>query len=154
MSLISDKKNRIILDALQKDATLSVDELAERVSLSRNACWRRVKTLEESGVIKAKVALLDAEQLGLSLIALMLIRTNQHESQWLAAFKDTVLNLPEIVTAWRMSGDLDYVLQVRVESVKGYDTFYQKLITHVPMSDVSASFVLEEIKNTTELPLR
>lgn len=154
MNVITDKKNRTILDALQKDATVSIDDLAERVSLSRNACWRRVKALEESGVIKARVALLDAEQLGLSLIALMLIRTNQHEADWLASFKETVLTLPEIVTAWRMSGDLDYVLQVRVESVKGYDTFYQKLITHVPMSDVSASFVLEEIKNTTELPLR
>ena len=148
-----DKKNRRILQHLQSDASISIEQLAEKVSLSRNACWRRVKSLEEAGLILKRVALLDPEQLGIPLVALVQVRTNQHEENWLTRFRETVLEMPEVVAAWRMSGDLDYVLRVRVNSVAGYDAFYQKLIKRVPMSDVSASFVLEELKETTELPL-
>lgn len=153
MAELLDKKNRLILSHLQRDASLAVDELAEKVSLSRNACWRRVRALEDAGVIRARVALLDAEKLGLPLVALVLVRTNQHAAEWLELFRTTVLNMPEVVAAWRMSGDLDYVLRVRITSVASYDAFYQRLIEQVPMSDVSASFVLEEIKETTELPV-
>ena len=153
MSNLLDKKNRILLDYLQTDASISIEELAEKVSLSRNACWRRVRALEDAGVIRARVALLDADKLGLPLVALVQIRTNQHEAKWFERFRDTVMAMPEVVAAWRMSGDLDYVLRVRIASVSGYDAFYQRLIEKVPMSDVSASFVLEEIKETTKLPV-
>lgn len=148
-----DKKNRLILQALQFDASISIEQLAEKVSLSRNACWRRVRALEDAGVIVKRVALLDAIKLNLPLVALVQVRTNRHESGWLAKFRESVLDMPEVVAAWRMSGDLDYVLRVRVDSVAGYDAFYQRLIERVPMNDVSASFVLEEMKETTELPL-
>ncbi|MFK7854617.1 MAG: Lrp/AsnC family transcriptional regulator [Granulosicoccus sp.] len=148
-----DKKNLKILKYLQSDASIGIEDLAEKVSLSRNACWRRVRALEDTGVIRARVALLDAEMLGLPLVALVLVRTSNHEDSWLERFRTTVLNMPEVVATWRMSGDLDYVLRVRVSSVKGYDAFYKRLIAEVPMGDVSASFVLEEIKETTELPI-
>ena len=148
-----DAKNRSILDFLQKDASISIEQLAEKVSLSRNACWRRVRALEDDGLIVRRVALLDPKKVGLPLVALVQVRTNRHEAGWLEQFRDAVMEMPEVVAAWRMSGDLDYVLRVRVDSVAGYDTFYQRLIKRVPMSDVSASFVLEEIKDTTELPL-
>ncbi len=148
-----DAKNRSILDFLQKDASISIEQLAEKVSLSRNACWRRVRTLEDDGLIVRRVALLDPKKVGLPLVALVQVRTNRHEAGWLEQFRDAVMEMPEVVAAWRMSGDLDYVLRVRVDSVAGYDAFYQRLIKRVPMSDVSASFVLEEIKDTTELPL-
>lgn len=148
-----DKKNRLILKQLQIDASISIEQLAEKVSLSRNACWRRVRAMEDAGLITKRVALLDADKLGLPLVALVQVRTNQHEADWLGKFRETVLDMPEVVAAWRMSGDLDYVLRVRVDSVAGYDAFYQRLIQRVPMSDVSASFVLEEMKETTELPL-
>ncbi len=153
MDVNLDKKNRLILQYLQSDASISIEQLAEKVALSRNACWRRVKALEDSGVIVRRVALLDPKQLNLPLVALVQVRTNQHEADWLAKFRTTVLEMPEVVAAWRMSGDLDYLLRVRVDSVAGYDAFYQRLIDRVPMSDVSASFVLEEMKETTELPL-
>lgn len=153
MGNILDKKNVSILKYLQRDASIGIEDLAEKVSLSRNACWRRVRALEDAGIIRARVALLDAERLGLPLVALVLVRTSNHEEPWLDRFRTTVLNMPEVVAAWRMSGDLDYVLRVRVSSVKGYDMFYKRLIAEVPMGDVSASFVLEEIKETTELPL-
>ena len=148
-----DKIDHSILTALQKDATLSMDALAEKVHLSRNACWRRIRVMEEAGVIKARVALVDAEKVGLGLQVFVLIKAGAHDPKWLKQFHDAVRLMPQIVGAHRMSGDLDYVLRVRVGSVKDYDSFYQDLIRRVPISDVSASFVMDDIKDTTELPL-
>ena len=153
MSSLLDKTNLHLLKLLQLDASVAIDQLAEHVSLSRNACWRRVKALEEAGVIRGRVALIDPAKVGLPLVALVQIRTNQHEEHWLQQFRDAIKSMPEVVAAWRMSGDLDYILRVRVASVAGYDDFYQRLISKVPMTDVSASFVLEEIKETTEVPV-
>jgi Lrp/AsnC family transcriptional regulator len=144
--------DRMILAELQRDGTLSVDQLSERVSLSRNACWRRVKMMEEEGIITGRVALVDAEKLGFGLSVFILIRTTHHEPEWLKKFRDAVTSIPEIIGVYRMSGDLDYVLRARVPDVKAYDRLYQRLIAKVPLSDVSASFVMEEIKETMELP--
>ncbi|EBA04128.1 Bacterial regulatory proteins, AsnC family:Helix-turn-helix, Fis-type [Rhodobacterales bacterium HTCC2150] len=148
-----DKIDHSILTSLQKDATLSMDALAEKVHLSRNACWRRIRVMEEAGVIKARVALVDAEKVGLGLQVFVLMKAGAHDPKWLKQFHDAVRLMPQIVGAHRMSGDLDYVLRVRVGSVKDYDSFYQDLIRRVPISDVSASFVMDDIKDTTELPL-
>ncbi|MCB1385496.1 MAG: Lrp/AsnC family transcriptional regulator [Nitratireductor sp.] len=142
-----------ILRELQRDATLTADLLAERVALSRNACWRRMKRLEEEGYIRRKVALVDAEKAGLGLMAIIMVRTANHDQDWLARFHAAVSTMPEITAAFRMSGDLDYVLHARVADVKDYDRLYQRLIAKVPLTDVSASFVMEEIKQTVELPL-
>ena len=148
-----DKIDRKILNHLQIDAALSVDQLAEKVHLSRNACWRRVKQLEQQGVIKKRVALIDAEKVDLALTVMVLIRTSNHETGWLAEFEKAVLSMPEIQAAHRMTGDLDYLLKVRVSDVKAYDRFYLKLIEKVEISDVSASFVMQDIKDTTILPV-
>jgi Lrp/AsnC family transcriptional regulator len=148
-----DTIDRRILAELQRDGTLSVDQLSERVSLSRNACWRRVKRLEEDGVITGRVALVDAEKIGLGLSVFILVRTSRHDPEWLKAFRDAVTLLPEIIGVYRMSGDLDYVLRARVADVKSYDRLYQRLIAKVPLTDVSASFVMEEIRETTVLPV-
>jgi Lrp/AsnC family transcriptional regulator len=148
-----DTIDRRILAELQRDGTLSVDQLSERVSLSRNACWRRVKRLEEDGIITGRVALVDAEKIGLGLSVFILVRTSRHDPEWLKAFRDAVTSLPEITGVYRMSGDLDYVLRARVADVKAYDRLYQRLIAKVAMSDVSASFVMEEIKETTAIPV-
>jgi Lrp/AsnC family transcriptional regulator len=148
-----DELDRNILAALQRDATLSVDQLSERISLSRNACWRRVKRLEDDGFITGRVALVDAEKLGLGLSVFIIIRTSHHDPDWLAKFRAAVVSFPEITGVYRMSGDLDYVLRARVSDVKAYDRLYQRLIAKVPLSDVSASFVMEEIKETTVVPV-
>lgn len=153
MSQNIDTIDRRILAELQRDGTLSVDQLSERVSLSRNACWRRVKRLEEDGIITGRVALVDAEKIGLGLSVFILVRTSRHDPDWLKAFRDAVVSLPEITGVYRMSGDLDYVLRARVADVKSYDRLYQKLIAKVPLTDVSASFVMEEIRETTVLPV-
>ncbi len=142
-----------ILKELQRDVAQSVEQLAESVNLSRNACWRRVKRLESDGFIGRKVAILSPEKLDLDLMAYVMVRTHDHEPGWLEKFKSAVKGMPEIVGAHRMSGDLDYVLRVRVSDVRAYDRFYQRLIAKVPISEVSASFVMEDIKDTTQLPI-
>lgn len=153
MSEKLDEIDRRLLAELQRDVTLSVDELSERVSLSRNACWRRVKLMEERGVIKGRVALVDAEKIGLGLSVFVMIRTSSHDPDWLRKFREAVTSFPEITGVYRMSGDLDYVLRARVADVRAYDRLYQRLIARVSLSDVSASFVMEEIKETTVLPV-
>ena len=153
MTYVLDEIDRRILAELQRDATLSADQMSERISLSRNACWRRMRRLEDDGVITGRVALVDAEKLGLGLSVFILIRTSNHDRDWLARFRSAVTSFPEITGAYRMSGDLDYVLRARVADVKAYDRLYQRLIAKVPLSDVSASFVMEEIKETTVVPV-
>lgn len=148
-----DDFDRRILAELQKDATLTADQLSERVGLSRNACWRRMKILEDAGVIRKRVALLDPVKAGCPLTAIVNIRTKQHDSDWMARFQAAVRSMPEITGAYRMTGDLDYVLRVRVADMAGYDAFYKCLIGKVAVSDISASFVMEEIKDSTALPI-
>ncbi|WP_339646734.1 Lrp/AsnC family transcriptional regulator [Jannaschia helgolandensis] len=148
-----DETDRRILRQLQTDTTPSLDSLAERVSLSRNACWRRIRRLEEAGVIRERVAHLDAARLGLGLSVLILIRAGAHDPSWLAKFQTVVAAMPEIQGAHRMTGELDYVLRVRVRDVADYDRFYKALISRVQMADISASFVMEDIKDTTALPI-
>ncbi len=148
-----DPKDKDILKHLQLDSALSVEELAERVNLSRNACWRRVKALEEKGVIKGRVALLDAAKLNLGLMAIIAIKTEQHDPSWLEKFAHAVQGLPEIIAVYRTTGDTDYVLHAMVPDVAGYDSLYKRLIARIPLSDVSSSFVMEKIKATTALPL-
>jgi Lrp/AsnC family transcriptional regulator len=153
MSIAIDEIDRRILAELQRDGSLSVDQLSERVNLSRNACWRRVKRLEEDRVITGRVALVDADKLGVGLSVFVIVRTSNHDPDWLRKFREAVVSLPEITGVYRVSGDLDYVLRARVADVKAYDRLYQRLIARVPLADVSASFVMEEIKETTVVPV-
>jgi Lrp/AsnC family transcriptional regulator len=148
-----DDADRRILNELQRDAAQSLDSLGEAVNLSRNACWRRIRALEAAGVIKGRVTLLDAAMLGLGLTVFMQIRTNAHAPDWLEMFSKATQDMPEILGVYRMTGDLDYLIRARVADMAGYDQLYQSLIRKVPLSDVSASFVMEEIKETTQLPL-
>ena len=142
-----------ILRELQRDADQSLDRLSDTVGLSRNALWRRIKLLEEAGVIRAKVALLDPQALGLTLTVFMQIKAPRHDAEWMAKFANAARSLPEVQAVFRMTGDLDYLIQARVRDMAGYDHLYQRLVAQIPMGDVSASFVMEEIKATTELPV-
>lgn len=148
-----DPADKRILRHLQQDVTIKLDALADAVGLSRNACWRRVKRLEEEGVISARVALLDPTRVNLGLSVFIAIRTDRHEADWLRQFAAAVRDVPEIVGVYRTSGDIDYLIKVRVPDVAAYDALYRRLIAKVALSNVSASFVMEEIKETTELPL-
>jgi Lrp/AsnC family transcriptional regulator len=148
-----DAIDRKILSSLQRDAAQSLDVLGVEVGLSRNACWRRIRALEDAGVITGRIATLDARKLGLGLTVFMQIRTNAHAPDWLQKFSAATKAMPEIQGVYRMSGDLDYLIRARVADMAGYDQLYQRLIARVPLSDVSASFVMEEIKETAQLPL-
>ena len=152
MTYLIDDTDRRILQVLQRDSSISMDALSDAVNLSRNACWRRVRQMEQADIIRARVALVDPKALGLGLLVFVMIRTASHAPDWLVQFEAAVKALPEIVGAHRMSGDLDYVLRVRVADVADYDRFYQRLIARVPIAEISASFVMDNIKDTTVLP--
>ena len=148
-----DKVDKKILALLQDKADLSLNEVAERVNLSKNPCWRRIQKLQDSGVIRKRVALLDAKQLNLGVTVFVNIRTTQHTVEWLKNFARVVDEIAEIVEFYRMSGDVDYMLKVVVPSIEAYDAVYKRMIKKVDIANVSSYFAMEEIKNTTALPL-
>ena len=148
-----DAIDRRLLAALQQDSNQSLSELADRVGLSKNPCWRRVRRLEDDGYIRRRVALLDASRLNCGLTAFIAVRTDRHNPEWSEAFSKAVADIPEIVGAFRMTGDTDYLLHAVVPDMKAFDALYQRLIARIDLSDVSSSFVMEEIKQTTALPL-
>ena len=148
-----DTIDRRILHWLQRDASMPVAELAERAGISASPCWRRVQRLQELGVIKARVALLDAKQINVGVNVFVSIRTNQHRKEWADAFTDCVMTMPEVVGFYRMAGQVDYLLHVMVPSIDAYDEVYRRLISQIELYDVSASFAMEVLKSTTALPL-
>jgi Lrp/AsnC family transcriptional regulator len=149
-----DKIDRKLLALLQEDCTLSLQTLADAVNLTTTPCWKRLKRLEDDGILRGKVALLDAEKLGLGLTAFVLIKTQHHSSEWYSQFVSHVTQMPEVLGFWRMAGEYDYLLRVQVADMKRYDDFYKRLVNSVPgLSDVTSSFAMEQIKYTTALPV-
>lgn len=148
-----DELDRRILNALQRDCSESLEELGARVGLSRNACWRRIRRMEETGLIKGRVVIVDPEAVGLGLQVFISVRTNSHDPDWIKAFATATRDMPEILGVYRMTGDLDYLIRARVRDIADYDALYQRLTRKVSLSDVSASFVMEEIRDTTALPI-
>jgi Lrp/AsnC family transcriptional regulator len=142
-----------ILRLLQEDCTLAVAEVGKRVGLSTTPCWRRIQRLEETGVIRRRVAVLDPRQVNAGVTVFVAITTNQHTKEWLDRFHAAVIDFPEVVEFYRMSGQVDYMLRVVVPDIAAYDAFYKKLISRIELSDVSSSFAMEQIKYTTALPL-
>jgi Lrp/AsnC family transcriptional regulator len=148
-----DRTDLQLLDALQRDATLSMAQLGERVGLSATPCWKRIKRLQDEGYITARLAILDRKKVGLPVTVFVSVRTTQHDEQWLARFAAIVTAMPEVLEFHRMSGDVDYMLKVVTSSIDGYDRFYKKLIRQVGLSGVSSAFSMEQIKSTSVLPL-
>ena len=142
-----------ILDLLQTDASLPIAEIAGRVHLSQNACWRRIKQLEERGVIKKRVALLDPEKLGAGLTVFVAVRAGEHTEKWLETFSAAVRRMPEVIEFYRIAGEIDYLLKLQVADMAAYDRAYKSLIRSARLMDVSASFAMEELKHTTAVPL-
>lgn len=149
-----DKKDTELLRLLQQDCTLSLQDLATAVNLTPNPCWKRIKRLEDEGIIIRRVALLNKDKINLSLTAFVMIKTQNHSCDWYKSFVDRVESMPEVVSFFRIAGEYDYLLQVVVADMKGYDNFYKKLAGSVSgLSEVTSSFSMEEIKYTTQLPL-
>lgn len=148
-----DKRDKAILETLQEDATMTVAEIADHIGLSKSACWRRIQTLEDDGVISARVTLLDQEKLGLDLTVYTTIRTHEHTQQWFDRFYAMVTTMPNVMEVHRLSGDVDYLLRAVVPDMRSYDEMYKEMIARVDLFDVSSSFSMETIKYTTALPL-
>lgn len=153
MTVRIDDTDRKILAELQRDASQSLDTLSDVVGLSRNACWRRIRLMEDAGIITGRVTLVDPAKIGLPLMVFMQIRTGSHDPDWQARFSAAVNAIPGILSVYRMTGDLDYLVRARVADMAGYDRLYQQLIARLPVADISASFVMEDIKDSTALPL-
>jgi Lrp/AsnC family transcriptional regulator len=149
-----DDTDRKLLEILQTDSSLSLEELSSRTAMSANTAWRRIKRLEEIGVIAKRVALINPEAVGLGMTVFVAVKTADHSDQWLEGFAKAVSTIPEVVEFYRMSGDTDYLLKLLVESIADYDRVYKKLIRSAKLNDVSSSFAMETIKYTTAVPLR
>jgi Lrp/AsnC family transcriptional regulator len=148
-----DRLDKKILRLLQEDATLAVAEVAKKVGLSTTPCWRRIQKLEEEGVIRRRVAVLNPEKINTRVNVFISIRTASHSVEWLKRFSEVVQEFPEVVEFYRMSGDVDYLIRVVVPDIAAYDAFYKKLIARIEIRDVSSAFAMEQIKYTTEMPL-
>ena len=148
-----DATDRKILAILQEDASLPVAEVASRVNLSQTPCWRRIQRLEESGVIRSRVALVDPEAIGLGLSVFVEIETGDHSADWLERFAREVEGMPEVMEVYRMAGDVDYLLRIVVANMADYDDFYRRLVALLPLKNVTSRFAMERVKYTTAYPV-
>jgi len=148
-----DDYDRRLLREIQSDSDRTVQELADLIGLSATPTARRLKRLAEAGIVRKHVALLDPEALGLQATLFIAVRTSRHDAEWLGRFAEGVRRMPEVVEFYRLSGDIDYLIKLCLPDVRAYDEVYKKLIAIAPLSDVSASFAMEAIKNTTKLPI-
>ena len=148
-----DSIDKRILEELQRDASRSIEQVAQAVGLSQNPCWRRIKRLEADGVIERRVAVVDPARVGVGVTVFVSVRTSHHSDAWLAAFAQGVEAIPEVVEFYRMSGDVDYLLKILVHDIADYDRIYKRLIRVADLDDVSSSFAMERIKSTTEVPI-
>jgi Lrp/AsnC family transcriptional regulator len=148
-----DDLDRNILVLLQQDSSLPLDEIARRVGASKTPVWNRIRKMKASGLIRAEVALVDPEALGLESCFFVLIRTSQHDADWLDRFLKAVQSRPEVLEAHRLAGDIDYILKVRVPNARAYDAFYRALIQEISIFNVTSVLSMEEIKSTTALPV-
>ncbi len=142
-----------ILSILQEDASISVEAIAEKLAMSKSACWRRIKKYEELGIIRGRFAVLEPSKVNLSLTVYISVRTQEHSDDWRSKFIAQLETLPEIIEVHRMSGDLDYLVKAVLPDMARYDDLYLKLCKTHPM-DISAAFVMKTLRATTKLPLR
>ena len=148
-----DQFDARILRELQLNSDISQRELAAKVGLSQNACWRRLKLLEDSGIIQGRTVRLDRNQLGLGLVVFAMIRTRHHSTAWLKTFRTHVSSIPDIVDFYRIGGDYDYLLKIVTRDMNSYDAVYQKLIEAVELESVTSYFAMEALEEQRPLAL-
>ncbi len=149
-----DPTDRAILRLLQRDAGLSLAEIAAAVGLTPTPCWKRIRRMEQAGVITGRVALVDPAKLGLPLSVFVSIESADHSAAWIERFNAALDAMPEVVECWRMGGDVDYLLRVLVPDIAAYDAFYRRLVSAVPcLRNVTGRFAMERVKVTTAVPV-
>lgn len=155
MSLALMPVDQKILSALQDDATVSTASLAEQLHMSQSPCWRRVNRLEESGLIKKRVALLDRQVLGMEVVVFATVNLTQTGRQNLLAFEADVERHPEVMECYTMTGIWDYVLKIVTRDIRHYEDFVRNTLTATDMiRELHSHIAVTEIKNTTALPLQ
>jgi Lrp/AsnC family transcriptional regulator len=148
-----DEIDRKLLTLLQQDATTSIADLADDVGLSATPVWKRIQRLEQSGVITRRVALVEPEQVGIGLIVFVGVEAHEHSPSWLAMFAAAMATMPEVMDAYRVAGEVDYMLRVAIADMAEFDSFYKRLIAAIPLKNVTSTFAMERLKQTTAYPL-
>ncbi len=153
-----DRVDREILSLLQRDARTPIKEIAKKVNLSATPCWKRIKKMQDAGIIRAQVVLLDPVRMNANVNTFVSIRVQQHDPDWNKQFAKVVSDIPEIVEIYRMSGEVDYLMRVVVASIDAYDKLYTEIISKMKnagltMPDMTSNFAMEQIKYTTALPV-
>ncbi|WP_347313613.1 Lrp/AsnC family transcriptional regulator [Defluviimonas sp. SAOS-178_SWC] len=143
-----------ILEELQRDAMQSQRALADKVGLSQNACWRRLKALEASGAIRNRTVVIDRQSLGGGFVVFSLIKTRHHSAEWLRQFRKHVSAIPEVIDFFRIGGEYDYLLKIVVSDMAGYDKVYKRLIENIELETVTSYFAMEAIEEQRPIPLR
>ncbi|WP_226781229.1 Lrp/AsnC family transcriptional regulator [Oceaniglobus trochenteri] len=150
----TDHIDRRILEELQRDSAQSQRDLADRIGLSQNACWRRLKALEASGIIRNRTVVLDRDRLGAGMVVFVLVRTRHHSTTWLKTFRAHVSSIPEVIDFFRIGGDYDYMLKVITRDMASYDEVYKRLIGEIELETVTSLFAMEAIAEQRPIPLR
>ena len=142
-----------ILRILQEDCSLPVAEIAKLVGLSTSPCWKRINRLQNEGIIKNQISVLDAQRLGFKLTVFVNVKTGEHSTSWLEEFSNVVTSMPEVMELHRLAGEVDYMLKVVVPDMEAFDAFYKRLIGTAALGEVTSHFAMETIKETTALPI-
>lgn len=149
-----DKFDRLILTELQRDGRISNVELAQKVRLSESACLRRVRALEQAGLIRGYVAVLDQKRLGRSGTVFVHIALRREEQSELAAFEQAVQRIPEIMECYLMTGEFDYLLRLVVSDMADFERLHNEALTRLPgVARVNSSIAIRTVRKTTELPI-
>ena len=149
-----DKIDKQILFELQKNATIPLSELSNRVDISKTPCWNRIRKLEEEGVINSRVTILDNKKINLNIVVFLSVSVSSHSQEWLDDFKSTLSKYNQITEVYRLTGSTtDYLLKIVAPSIEEYDKFQQELIKEIKFTKLSSSIALKEIKKIHSLPL-
>ena len=148
-----DELDRKILREMQRDADQTIDEIAGKVGSSRTPVWNRLKKLRDTGVIERTVCMINAEKVGLAETFFVSIRTDQHSQEWLDAFRSILADCPEVQEVHRLTGDVDYLMKVKVANSRAFDAFYKRFIGRINMFSVTSALTMETLKEGTELAL-
>ncbi len=148
-----DEVDRKILYYLQRDASMTIKEIAAKVHLSPTPCWKRIQRMEEDGVIRGRVVLLDPNKVDAAVTVFIAVKTDQHNTAWSEKFAFEMSSIPEILEIYRMSGEVDYLLRVVVADIAAFDNLYKKIIDRIALSNVTSTFAIEQMKYTTALPV-
>lgn len=148
-----DLIDRKIVAVLMDDATTPIAQIADRVGLSQTPCWKRIQKLEAAGVVTGRVALADPQMLGFGLTVFVGIEAPDHGAAWRDLFAHAVETMPEIMEAYRMAGEMDYLLRVVVADMASFDDFYRRLTDAVPIKNLNSHFAMERMRYTTAYPI-